>query len=120
MFSRIWYPFNDDETIAKDTNIDRFILFDLLKVERTNRANGILNQTEDVLKKYRTDEMTSIEDFDEEEPYSEIDNGEYDDLIDLSEHEDMINWDEISDGDDMTEHEKQLYNRTRDIDVNEN
>lgn len=115
----VYPPTLNDEPIVKDTHIDQSILFDLFKVERTNRANGILNQTEDVLKKHRADEIESIEDFDEEEPDSEIENGEYADLPDLSEYEDMIDWDEIPDGDNRTEHEKQFYNRTHDIDINE-
>jgi hypothetical protein len=115
------YPQTPDvEPIVKDTNIDQSILFDLFKVERTNRANGILNQTADVLKSHRADdEIASIEDFDEEEPDSESVKDEYADLPDLSEYEDMIDWDEFPDADDLTEHEKQFYNSTQDSDINE-
>ena len=65
------------EPIVKDTNIDQSILFDLFKVERTNRANGILYQTADVMKSHRAGEIASIEDFDEEEPDSESQNDKY-------------------------------------------
>jgi hypothetical protein len=88
-------------------------------VERTNRAKEILTQSTDVMKSHVIDEIASIEDFDQEEVDSESENGEYGDLPDLSEYEDMFDWDEIPDTDDLTEHEKQFYNSTQDLDINE-
>jgi len=78
-----------------------------------NSANGILNQPEDVLKKYNADEIASIEDFDEAEPDSEIDIGEYAELPDLFEFDGIIDWDEIPDADDLTDREKQFYKNTK-------
>ena len=115
----VYPPTLNDEPIVMDTHIDQSILFDLFKLERTDRAIGILKQTEDVLKKHRADQIESIEDFDEEEPDSEIDNGEYADLPDLSEYEDLIDSDEIPDADDLTDHEKQFYKSTKDLDFDE-
>ena len=115
----VYPPTTTDELIVKDTNIDQSILFDLFKVERKNSANGILNQSEDVLKKYKADEIASIEDFDEAEPDSEIDNGEYAELPDLFEFDSIIDSDEIPDADDLTDHEKQFYKSTKDLDFDE-
>jgi predicted Zn finger-like uncharacterized protein len=117
----VYPPTLNDKPTVKDTNIDQSILFDLFKVERTNRANGIHNQTTDVLKSHRADEIASINDFEEEEDGQASTDGslDYSDLPDLSEYEDIIDWDESADADDLTEQEKQFYNSIQDLDINE-
>ena len=109
----------NDEPIVKDTNIDQSILFDLFKLERKSRANGILDKTSEKFNSQRVEEITSIKDFDQEESDSENENGEYADLSDLSEYEALIDWDELPDEADLTEHEKQFLNSTQDLDINE-
>jgi len=115
----VYPPATAAEPVLKETNIDQSILFDLFKLERKSRANGILNQTSEKFNSQTVEEIASIEDFDQEEPDSESENGEYADLPDLSEYEAMIDWDGFPDEDDLTEHEKQFYNSTQDLDINE-
>ena len=114
----VYPPTHSEEPIAKDTNIDQSILFDLFKLERKSRANGILDQASEEPNSQRAEEIASIQDFDQEEPDSESKNGEYADLPDLSEYDAMIDWDEYPDADDLTEHKKQFYNSTQDLDIN--
>jgi len=83
------------EPIIQDTNIDQSILFDLFKVEQKNWAKEILDQTSAMMNSHGVDEIASIEDFEEEDPESEIENIEYPELPDLSEYEEMIDWDEF-------------------------
>ena len=114
------YPPNlNNEPIVKDTNIDQSILFDLIKLERKGTSHGILDQVSNEFNSQRGDGIASIEDFDQEEPGSESENGEYADLPDLSECEIMIDWEEYSDKAALTEHEEQFYNSTNDLDINE-
>ena len=82
------------EPIIQDTNIDQSILFDLFQVEQKDWAKEILDQTSAMMNSHGVDEIASIEDFEEEDPESEIENIEYPELPDLSEYEEMIDWDE--------------------------
>jgi len=87
-------PTLKSEPIIQDTNIDQSILFDLFKVEQKDWAKEILDQTSAMINSHGADEIASIEDFEEEDPESEIENIEYPELPDLSEYEEMIDWDE--------------------------
>jgi len=107
----VYPPTLNREPIVKDTNIDQSILFDLIKLERKGISNGIPDQV--------SDEIASIEDFDQEESDSGSENSEYADLPDLTECEDMIDWDEYPDEEALFEHDKQFYNSTQDLDINE-
>jgi predicted Zn finger-like uncharacterized protein len=115
----VYPPTLNEEPIVKDTNIDQSILFDLFNLERKSRANGILDKTSEKFKSRGVEEIASIENFDQEEPDPENENGEYADLPDLSEYEALIDCGEFPDEADLTEHEKQFLNSTQDLDINE-
>jgi hypothetical protein len=115
----VYPPALNNEPIVKDTNIDQSILFDLIKLERKGVFNGISDQVSNEFNSQRGGEIASIEDFDQEEPNLGNENIEYADLPDLSECEDMIDWDEYPDEGALEEHEKQFYNSTQDLDINE-
>jgi hypothetical protein len=116
----VYPPAFYDEPVVKDTNIDQSILDELLKVEKIKRYQGILDKTSDEINNQQFDEIGSIKDFGEEDDDKdpEIDDIDIDELSDLSEYEDMIDWEELPDADDLTEHEKQFYNGTKDLDIN--
>ena len=59
-----------------------------------------------------------MEDFEEENPDSEIDDTEYADLPDLSELEKMINWDDIKDLDDQPAKSNQNSSGMNKLDIN--
>ena len=59
-----------------------------------------------------------MEDFEEENPDSEIDDTEYADLPDLSELEKMINWDDIKDLDDQPVKSNQNSSGMNKLDIN--
>jgi len=115
----VYPPTLINEATVKDTNIDQSILFDLIKLERKDTFNGILDQVSNEFNSQMDDEIASMEDFDQEEPDSGNENGEYADLPDLSECEGMIDWDEYPVEGALTEHDKQFYNSTQDLDINE-
>ena len=115
----VYPPTLNEEAIVKDTNIDQSILFDLIKLERKGTSNGIPDQVLNKFNSHRDDDIASIEDFDQEESDSGSENSEYADLPDLTECEDMIDWDEYPDEDALFEHDKQFYNSTQDLDINE-
>ena len=117
----VYPPAFYDELVVKDTNIDQSILDELLKVEKIKRYQGILDKTSDEIHNQQFDEIASIKDFEEEEDdqEAEIEDIELAELPDLSEYENMIDWDEFPDEADMIENEKQFYNSTRYLDINE-
>jgi len=115
----VYPPTLNDDPIAKVTNIDQSILFDLFKLERKSRANGTLDHAEEFNSQRIEEIIASIEDFDQEEPDSEREDGKYDELPDLSEYEDMIEWEDLTDEADLTEQERQYFNGTKDLDINE-
>lgn len=116
----VYPPSHDDKPITRDTNIDQSILFDLFNVERKNLTKDALDQTQEVIASHRIDEIASVNDFEEEEDQilEDIDL-EYADLPDLSDFEEMIDWDESPDAEDLCDGEKQFYNSTQDLDLND-
>jgi hypothetical protein len=117
----VYPPATVAEPVLKETNIDQSILFDLFKVEQTAKDKGIITDTSKIFNINKVDEIASFRDFEEEEDDQdpEIVNIDLAELPDLSEYEDMIDWDDFPNADDLTEHEKQFYNSTQDLDINE-
>ena len=64
---RVFPPSVDEEPLLEDTQIDQSILDELLKIEQTNRASGILNRNSEETKGPQLDEIASIHGFDEVE-----------------------------------------------------
>jgi predicted Zn finger-like uncharacterized protein len=117
----VYPPSYDDKPITRDTNIDQSILFDLFNVERKNLAKDVLDQTQEVIDSHKVDEIASVNDFEQEEDQMPEDvDPAYADLPDLSDYEDMIDWDESPDAEDLCDGEKQFYNNTQDLDLNDN
>lgn len=117
----VYPPATAAEPVLKETNIDQSILFDLFKVEQTAKDRGIITDTCKIFNINKVDEIASFRDFEEEEEDQdpEIEDNDLAELPDLSEYEEMIDWDNSPDEDDLTEHEKQFYNSTQDLDINE-
>lgn len=115
------YPPAAAEPVLKETNIDQSILFDLFNVEQTAKDRGIVTDTSTIFNINKVDEIASFREFEEEQDVQdpEIEDIDLAELPDLSEYEDMIDWDNPSDEDDFTEYEKQFYNKTLDLDINE-
>ena len=117
----VYPPTIEDDPVVQDTKIDQSILFDLFKLEQTAKDKGILPDASKIFNNQRVDEIASINDLEEEEDDQdpEIENIDLAELPDLSEYEDMIDWDNPPDDDDFTDHEKQFYNKTQDLDISE-
>ena len=117
----VYPPASANVPIVKDTKIDQSILVELLEVEKIKRYQGILDQTYDKIKNQQFDEIASIKDFEKEgdDQDPEIEDSDLYELPDLTEYEDMIDWDDLPDESDHTGHEKQFYNNTQDLEVND-
>lgn len=100
----------DDVQVTKVTNVDQSLPGDLSEVEKTNVTNDSLVKTSEEVNEYRIDEIASLDAFEEEREDPEIED------IDPAE---LTNWDHFPDAEDLTEHEKQFYNSTQDLDINE-
>ncbi len=105
---RVFPPNADEEPVLEDPNIDQSILDDLLRIEQTNDAKSILEQTSGDFKNFRMDEIASIHGFDEvDDSISEMEDDEYAELPDISEYEDMVDWSDSPDEADLTQYREQ-------------
>ena len=64
---KVYPPGYDDKPITRDTNIDQSILFDLFKVEQTDRSKKVPDKNTGLTLSHGVDEITSFRDFEEEE-----------------------------------------------------
>ena len=63
----VYPPSTNNEPIVRDSTIDQSILFDLFRVDQTLRAKMVHHQDPAVINILETGEITSIDDFEQEE-----------------------------------------------------
>ena len=92
----VYPPTTNNEPIVRDSTIDQSVLFDLFEVDQTHRAKLAHHQDQTVINILETGEITSIDDFEQEEGNQEPENSSFDygDLPELSEHEKTIDWED--------------------------
>ena len=114
----VYPPAYADEAVLKDTKIVQSILEELFEIEQIKRYQGIIDKTSEKIDNHSFEEIDSVQDYEgKEDP--EIEDMELPELPDLTEYEDMIDWDDLPDESDHTGHEKQFYNNTQDLEVND-
>ena len=106
-----------EEPVAKDTNIDQSILYDLYIVRHELKSEFPVDEPLEESDDYEVETLISIEDFGETaQTESESKSNDFlSDLPDLSEYENMIDWEENNNSEKSSSANRKYNNRIENV-----